>query len=351
MVEEPFNIERRFGAMLLAILINAYVYGIVTQQFISYWEHGYKDSRSLKLFVGLVFLINSVQNSTLWFLAWMCFVHTPSRPEYKMPSWPLYFVPMADSLVVFLANTFLCARIYRLTQSGMRLWIGAVLSVASLMAGVASTLAGWIVQPTSSRHDDAIGIGVFIWHGLQILTDSGIMLMLTHALLKSRSGISKSDSLVYHCIRCVVQTGCIATIWSIAETITWWTVTDTTTYTIFNFSAGTIYTYAIYDTLLSRTRLRERLNEPSNTNLEMAIEIKAPLNDTGDSKSSYGPESPPQIPVATNEVPVSDPPGIVLTSNHSTISVNTTGTASTEFACAPVGQPGVRYESSCSPHL
>ncbi|KAI0258097.1 hypothetical protein BC834DRAFT_136615 [Gloeopeniophorella convolvens] len=341
MSEEPFNIEHYF--VLLAILINTYVYGTVTQQFISYWGHGYKDSRLLKLFVGLVFLINSAQNST---------VHAPSRSRYKLSSWPLYFASVADSLVVFLANIFLCARIYRLTQSKIRLWIGAVFSVASLMAGVASALAGWIVQPTSNRHNGGIDIGVFIWHGLQILTDSGIMLMLTRALLKSRSGISKSDSLVYHYIRCVVQTGCIATIWSIAETTTWWTLSDTTTYTIFNFSAGTIYTYAIYDTLLSRTRLRERLNEP--TNFEVAMEIKAPLSDTEDSKSSYGPRSPPQIPVSSDDAPLSDHPGIVpgivLTSNHSTISVNTAGTASTEFACAPVGQPGVRYESSCSPH-
>ncbi|KAI0258728.1 hypothetical protein BC834DRAFT_798377, partial [Gloeopeniophorella convolvens] len=78
-------------------------------------------------------------------------------------------------------------------------------------------------------------------------------------LLKSRSGIRKTDSVVNYFIRCAIQTGSLATIWAAAELITWFKFRNTAIYSIFQTTVGLIYTHALYQTLLSRARLREQL--------------------------------------------------------------------------------------------
>jgi len=105
---------------------------------------------------------------------------------------------------------------------------------------------------------------------------------LIRALLKSRSGFEKSDSLVHYLTRRVVQLGLFAVIWSLAGMATWFLLPKYTVYAFFDMTSGSIYTHVsgslsqnpsaftwtcfkmLFDTLLSRTQLRERINERNN---------------------------------------------------------------------------------------
>jgi hypothetical protein len=98
-----------------------------------------------------------------------------------------------------------------------------------------------------------------IWHVLQAITEClltctfsfstvrGEMravstVLLSRALWKSRSGLQRSDSVVNYLIRRVIQIGFIATLWVVAELAAWFLFPHTTIYTIFNATAGPIYT-------------------------------------------------------------------------------------------------------------
>jgi len=111
------------------------------------------------------------------------------------------------------------------------------------------------------------------WHAIQALVESLITIFLSRGLLKSRSGLRRSDSIVNYLVRNVIRTGCLATIWAIAGLVTWFWLSRNVTmvYRIFDITSGTIYTHAIFDTLLSRAQLREDMNMVMQSHMEFGL--------------------------------------------------------------------------------
>jgi len=98
------------------------------------------------------------------------------------------------------------------------------------------------------------------------------VVFLSRALLKNRSGIRSSDSVVYYLIRNVIQIGLVATTWAIAALVTWFLLPQNSTYRIFDITSGTVYTQAMFEGLLSRRRLRKHMF-PS-TYLDLGIDTQ-----------------------------------------------------------------------------
>ena len=69
------------------------------------------------------------------------------------------------------------------------------------------------------------------------------IVFLTRALLKSRSGLEKSDCVVNYLIRHVIQTGFLATLWVIAELATWLLLPRTSVFLLFEMTLGPMYTH------------------------------------------------------------------------------------------------------------
>jgi hypothetical protein len=112
-------------------------------------------------------------------------------------------------------------------------------------------------------------------------------------LLQSRSGIHNVDNVVNHLVRNVVQIGLFATLWAIGGLATWCLAPRVTVNAIFDMTSGSIYTHVsggyflpkhftgkvfivqmIFDGLLSRRRLRERLNEQSLVDLASSLQVQ-----------------------------------------------------------------------------
>ncbi|KAI0258098.1 hypothetical protein BC834DRAFT_913529 [Gloeopeniophorella convolvens] len=242
--------EAWYGILLIAILINTLLYGIITQQFAAYWD-------------SILISLEGVDNLV-----------DPRFVGFTAVPWPLLFAPMGNGAVVYLANIFLCFRIYHLTRSKLQSRAALFLSTSAFMLAIVNFVMLLKAKPATISSHPGIRTRSIVWHILQIVVDILITILLTRALLKSRSGMRKSDSLVYYFVRCAVQIGCLATAWTVAETVAWTAFLDTAAYSLFEFTMGTIYTYGIFDTLLSRARLRERLDEPSA--LEMDLRGQAP---------------------------------------------------------------------------
>ena len=85
-----------------------------------------------------------------------------------------------------------------------------------------------------SVHSSLIDVGIFC---------NIRLVFLIRVLLNSRSGLEKSDSLVHHVTRRVIQVGLFATTWSIAGVATWFLLPRHTVYTFFDMTAGSIYTH------------------------------------------------------------------------------------------------------------
>jgi hypothetical protein len=67
--------------------------------------------------------------------------------------------------------------------------------------------------------------------------------LLSRALLKSRTGLQRSDRVVNYLIRRVIQIGFLAALWVFAELATWFLLPETAAYRIFDMTAGAMYTH------------------------------------------------------------------------------------------------------------
>jgi hypothetical protein len=99
------------------------------------------------------------------------------------------------------------------------------------------------------------------WHGLQAISECLITSMLlghlfwmrfdvifyivflARALLKSRSGIRNSDTVVNYLIRNVIQIGFLTTLWAIGELVTWFFLPKSAIYSVFCATTGSLYTH------------------------------------------------------------------------------------------------------------
>ena len=101
----------------------------------------------------------------------------------------------------------------------------------------------------------------------------------------------QSDLTINYIVRGIIQTGCLATAWALAALATFFLLPKVTAYMFFNITSGTIYTHvssvrfifhlfrligvvifkAMFETLLSRIRLRERLKLPSYINVKLQV--------------------------------------------------------------------------------
>jgi hypothetical protein len=81
---------------------------------------------------------------------------------------------------------------------------------------------------------------------------------------------------VNYLVRATIQTGSLATTWAISALVTWFFLPNISAFRFFDITGGAVYAYvsdaplsdfliwrryqAIFDTLLSRVKLRERMS-------------------------------------------------------------------------------------------
>jgi len=102
--------------------------------------------------------------------------------------------------------------------------------------------------------------------------------------------------MIHYFARRIIQLGLLATIWNLAALATWFLMPKYDIYTFFDATSGSVYTHVIFDTLLSRIRLRERM--AASSHLEMGVPRVSQLR----SHKSEGQQGSFEIPLGKSTV-------------------------------------------------
>jgi len=250
------------ASLIPLIKVDAYLFGLVSQQFYAYWAYRFKDPIYLKLFVIVQFAIVGLQSLLMWHFAYDRFVIIKLlSPSAKSPTlWEGPANSICQLILILFANTFLAARINNLTKSRFQGCLVMALSIIAFVIGMVTTVMTW--KETISK--TARQVTSVIWHSIQASAECLITFFLVRMLLMSRSGIRRSDAVVNYLVRNVIQTGCLASVWAIAALISFFFVPRNLTFRVFDLTSGSIYTHAIFDTLISRVQLREAMVTPTH---------------------------------------------------------------------------------------
>ncbi|KAI0256012.1 hypothetical protein BJV78DRAFT_1350308 [Lactifluus subvellereus] len=225
----PFAILMAQGGPRSQQQVNPHFSGLVIQQFYGYWASGFKDPLRLRLFVVIEFLLVVFQNLLMWDVVYNIYVIFPSAPS-SVPPRPFYIVihlqllipiqaqlwagptnSLCQLFIILLANVYLADRIHGLTKSRVQSGIVFALSIIAFVFGLVNVVGVW-KTPMSPLLGTVTSV---IWHTMQAVAECLITFFLARVLLKARSGVRASDSVVNYIIRNVIQTGCLATTWAI----------------------------------------------------------------------------------------------------------------------------------------
>jgi len=247
------------GSLLIAIWLNVFFFGLVSQQLYDYFACGFGDRIHLRLFVVVQFTMVGLQSILMWHLAYVRFVTWnvyPSRPKSDLWEGPSNAI--CQLIIIMFANMFLASRIYSLTKSHFQTGLVVLLSLIAFVVGMINVVGPWKSLWYSSESLERITS--IVWHVVQAVAECFITFFLTRVLLKSRSGIRKSDRVISYLVRTTIQTGGLATAWAIAGLGTWFLLPGVSVYRLLDLTSGTVYTHAIFETLLSRVKLREQMS-------------------------------------------------------------------------------------------
>lgn len=324
------------GVELLAILFNAFLFGVISQQLYTYSLGGFKDSMRMKIFVSAQYAVIAFQSIMLWQLTWRYFVADSGIAEnVKARAWQVPVSSGCQCTLVLSANIFLANRIHALTRRRLKSGVIVALSIGAFGFGVATALLTWFGGPVRDATLQTV-ISAF-WHGLQAIAECFITYSLTRALLNSRTGIQQSDSVVYYLIRRVVQMGFFAMIWAVLGLVAF--IFMPTVCSFFEMTAGSIYTHVIFDMLQSRRKLHEHMAERSHTDMALTAQLPSRNFDRKGARVSPGPADSNISVMSTADLDLA-----LETARQSTRRVSRDDVS--EIECVPVGQPGVRYEFS-----
>ncbi|KAH9973208.1 hypothetical protein BGW80DRAFT_1308778, partial [Lactifluus volemus] len=206
-------------------------------------------------------------------MAWSLFIVRYGLPlDPQACTWDTLTHSVCQCVLILFANMFLANRIYNLTNSRLQAGLVIAISTSAFAVGIVNVVMTWDATLNSSFLKSFILSAPLeatsaVWYGLQTIAEGLITILLSRALLKSRTGLQRSDSVVNYLVRRVIQTGFVAALWVVAELVTWFLLPKTAAYRIFDMTAGAMYTHVIFDTLLSRIQLRKRMAESTHVEI------------------------------------------------------------------------------------
>ncbi|TFK66640.1 hypothetical protein BDN72DRAFT_139525 [Pluteus cervinus] len=244
------------GLLLVGVIINTYLYGIVTFQYASYRNAKFNDPPWIRLLVLSLFCIDTVHSaSVIYALYVICVQNFGNVPILLTAIWPIPFTPIAIAISASITQTFLAYRIWRLT--------GNVYYYIALMIAITVAFAcGLTCGIKAMRFDllsefSKLNTLASIWLSLQMGIDAVITTTLIYILSQSKTGFRSTDSIINRLIRGCIQSGLLCEIVSIFSLVYFITKPETNHYTMFAICIGRVYTNTLMDTVLARENLRD----------------------------------------------------------------------------------------------
>jgi hypothetical protein len=252
-------IDELVGVLFIGIVFNTFLYGLVCYQFLIYYTSKHKDPLWIRLVVGTLFTIDTVHTSVGIYAGYeTCVTNYGNPASLEVVTWTIPFLAIATATAAIITQIFLSHRVYYLTKS--KPLIGAIMMISS-SAFILAVYAGVrAIQVKELSNFGELIPPVMAWLALQTTSDWIITIVLTAALMKSRTGFHRTDSVIHRLVRGAIQTGLFASIFALGDLCTFKLHVGTNLYAMFAYPIGRIYTNTLMDTLNARSEFRDMLN-------------------------------------------------------------------------------------------
>jgi len=252
----PHSVDDTLGALFLGVVMAMALWGASTVQAYYYYNRYRDDAAWIKLMVGVVWIFDSAHQGMIIHAVYTYMITFYGHVEELnvLVKSIVYEVAMTGCITLIVQGFFIM-RIWRL--SNKRLELAAFLAVVCVVefclsvyyAARAVSLTTFDQLNVLKWTTDAInGVGA----GLDLL----IALSMIYLLHGSRTGFSKSDTIINKLIIFAMNTGTLTSLWAIAALICITVMPTTFWYIMFYFCTCKLYFNSLLATLNARKDIR-----------------------------------------------------------------------------------------------
>ncbi|KAJ7640753.1 hypothetical protein DFH06DRAFT_621401 [Mycena polygramma] len=245
------ELDTTVGPLLVGILFNTYLYGLVTSQYLDYWNHQFNDALWIKITVILLLLVDTAHSIIGIYELWHLCVSNFTNPSILLVvDFTIPFTAIAMSTSGVITQIFLGHRVFQLTQSKPLAIVLGVLSTGGFVSGCIAGVKSGIIKK-GADFGEIIPI-VTCWLTLLTSVDLLITGILIYVLSRSKTGFRRTDTIINRLIRGAIQTGLFASMFALADLFSFIFAPNTSFYAMFAFPIGRIYTTTLLNTLNAR---------------------------------------------------------------------------------------------------
>ncbi|KAG7090574.1 hypothetical protein E1B28_009681 [Marasmius oreades] len=253
------SIGTNYGALLLGALCSSLLSGVLFMQCFIYGRMYRRDPVGMKIFIGLIWLLDTLHNVSVWAGLWSWFVVDFGAPE-RIDSIPKG-IPLSVSVtgvLTLLVHGFFAYRIYNLLSKYRLLVTIPIVVLALLRVGFALTTAHLMLKDRSlavfkDHHTWIFSLGLGLSSGVDILITITMMAIL-HG---SRSSSLSLDTVIRSLILYTLENGALTTAATIVSMICW-LVMDNLIFLALHFIIAKLYANSVLAMLNCRRALRRQ---------------------------------------------------------------------------------------------
>ncbi|KAI0703910.1 hypothetical protein C8T65DRAFT_654623 [Cerioporus squamosus] len=253
------RVDSTLGVVFVAVAISSMIYGTTCLQAFLYFRswRAKDDCLVLRYGVAVSIIVDTVHQVFVLHLGYDYLI--THFGDYTVPyaslPWSAPAQIMCLSISAFLLNSFLAARIWRLTHNGPLVAILGLLTIGTAATNIAFALRGYhyasLIEGLVKLKSHGIS-GIAI----SIATELSLGASLSYQLYKHRTGTTMTDDIITKIILHAVPTGMLMTPLNVADLIAYITAKDNLYVLLFNFILAKLYTSAFLTTLNIRDYLR-----------------------------------------------------------------------------------------------
>jgi len=256
-------LDNTFGALLIGVFIAAALWGITCTQTFIYFNNYPNDTIGMKVLVFCVWLLDTTHQALICHTAYTYLVTHFAQVEFlgAMVN-TLVIEVFFNGMVALLVQSFFARRVWILSKHSVVLTGAVMLFVVAEFVAVFYYAARGSSFTTLGQLSELKALSITV-NALAAAGDLLIAVILCWILQTSRTGFSKSDTVITKLIAISINTGLVTSICAILSLITIVVFPNAFIYITFYFTLGRLYSNSLLATLNARKALRDATQDMS----------------------------------------------------------------------------------------
>ncbi|KAI0334812.1 hypothetical protein GY45DRAFT_1367269 [Cubamyces sp. BRFM 1775] len=261
-------LDATMGPLLIGVILAAVMYGVSCSQMYYYYTRYPRDPWHIKLLVTAVWTTDSIHQALISHsVYWYLITEYGNPTALTLLSKTIIVEVFFNAFTGLFVQSFFAARVWKL--SGKKLYL--VIPVGILVAGEFSVAMAYSIKALYlNTFVDLVqikGLSISI-NAFAAAGDVTIAAILCTILHRSRTGFSKSNTLINRLMVFAVNTGLLTSVCACLSLITIVALPNTFVYICFFFLVGRLYSNSLMATLNARKSLRE------NSSNELSVSLR-----------------------------------------------------------------------------